>query len=109
MGRSHLSSHPAYRLAMRDAAGMVTFSRMVAHGASGISPATAAQPNDDVVWQVIVLPAGVVLVARSGEADFGPFLLTETEPDERRIDLVDRQLTFALESEPPAPGVQAQA
>jgi hypothetical protein len=116
MGRSHLSSHPAYRLAMRDAAGMVTFTRMVAHGASGISPATAAQApataaqaNDDVVWQVIVLPAGVVLVARSGEADYGPFLLTETEPDEHRIDLVDRQLTFALESDPPAPGVQAQA
>jgi hypothetical protein len=82
---------------MRDAAGMVAFSRMAAHGASGIDPITASREHEEVLWQVIVLPAGVVLIARTEQADFGPFLLAETDPDERRIDLVNLQLDFAVE------------
>jgi hypothetical protein len=109
MKSKHLSAHPAYRLVMRDAAGMVTFSRMIAHGASGIGLIAAAQSAEDVLWQVIVLPAGVVLVARTDQADFGPFLLTETEPDERRIDLVDLQLSFAMDAAAEAPDRQANA
>jgi hypothetical protein len=69
MGKTALVRHPAYRLVMRDAAGMVAFSRMAAHGASGIDPITASREHEEVLWQVIVLPAGVVLIAggeRSG-------------------------------------------
>ena len=40
--------------------------------------------------------AGVVLIARTEQADFGPFLLAESDPDERRIDLVNLQLDFAV-------------
>lgn len=95
MGAVFLAGHPAYRPAMRDAAGMVTFARMVALNASGIDPETAGREQPDVLWQVIVLPAGVALIARTEEADFGPFLLAEEEPDERLAALVDRQLSFA--------------
>jgi hypothetical protein len=98
MGKTALSGHPAYRLVMRDAAGMVAFSRMAAHGASGIDPITASREQEEVTWQVIVLPAGVVLIARTEQADFGPFLLAESDPDERRIDLVNLQLDFAVEA-----------
>lgn len=98
MGDAALSRHPSYRPAMRDAAGMVAFSRMAAHGASGIDPVTASREHEDVLWQVIVLPAGVVLIARTERADYGPFLLAESEPDERGIDLVSLQLDFAVES-----------
>jgi hypothetical protein len=97
MGKIPLARHPAYRLVMRDAAGMVAFSRMAAHGASGIDPVTASREHEEVLWQVIVLPAGVVLIARTERADYGPFLLDESEPDERRIDLVNLQLDFAVE------------
>jgi hypothetical protein len=97
MGKIPLSRHPAYRLVMRDAAGMVAFSRMAAHGASGIDPVTASREHEEVLWQVIVLPAGVVLIARTERADYGPFLLDESEPDKRRIDLVNLQLDFAVE------------
>jgi hypothetical protein len=76
---------------------MVAFSRMAAHGASGIDPITASRKHEEVLWQVIVLPAGVVLIARTEQADFGPFLLAESDPDERRIDLVNLQLDFAVE------------
>ncbi|PWC35308.1 hypothetical protein [Azospirillum sp. TSO22-1] len=95
MGPVTLAGHPAYRLAMRDAAGMVTFARMVALNASGIDPVTASRELEDVLWQVIVLPAGVTLIARTEDADYGPFLLAEEEPDERLAALVDRQLSFA--------------
>jgi hypothetical protein len=97
MGKTALIRHPAYRLVMRDAAGMVAFSRMAAHGASGIDPITVSREHEEVLWQVIVLPAGVVLIARTEQADFGPFLLAESDPDERRIDLVNLQLDFAVE------------
>jgi hypothetical protein len=97
MGKIPLARHPAYRLVMRDAAGMVAFSRMAAHGASGIDPVTASREHEEVLWQVIVLPAGVVLIARTERADYGPFLLDESEPDKRRIDLVNLQLDFAVE------------
>jgi hypothetical protein len=97
MGKIPLARHPAYRLVMRDAAGMVAFSRMAAHGASGIDPVTASREHEEVLWQVIVLPAGVVLIARTERADYGPFLLDESEPDERRINLVNLQLDFAVE------------
>jgi hypothetical protein len=96
-GKTPLVRHPSYRLVMRDAAGMVAFSRMAAHGASGIDPVTASREHEEVLWQVIVLPAGVVLIARTERADYGPFLLDESEPDERRINLVNLQLDFAVE------------
>lgn len=95
MGRVALTGHPAYRLAMRDAAGMVGFARMVALNASGVDPATASRELEDVLWQVIVLPAGVTLIARTEDADYGPFLLAEEEPDERLSALVGSQLSFA--------------
>jgi len=97
MGKTPLVRHPAYRLVMRDAAGMVAFSRMAAHGASGIDPVTASREHEEVLWQVIVLPAGVVLIARTERANYGPFLLAESEPNEQRIDLVNLQLDFAVE------------
>jgi len=90
-----LSEHPAYRLAMRDAAGMVTFARMAALNASGIDPITASREPQSVLWQLIVVPAGVALIARTDTADFGPFLLSEDEPDERLTTLVGHQLQFA--------------
>lgn len=90
-----LTGHPAYRLAMRDAAGMVTFARMAALNASGIDPVTASREPESVLWQLIVVPAGVALIARTEGADFGPFHLSEEEPDERQSALVDRQLEFA--------------
>jgi hypothetical protein len=96
-GKTPLVRHPSYRPVMRDAAGMVAFSRMAAHGASGIDPVTASREHEEVLWQVIVLPAGVVLIARTERADYGPFLLDESEPDERRINLVNLQLDFAVE------------
>jgi hypothetical protein len=96
-GKTPLVRHPSYRPVMRDAAGMVAFSRMAAHGASGIDPVTASREHEEVLWQVIVLPAGVVLIARTERADYGPFLLDESEPDKRRIDLVNLQLDFAVE------------
>ncbi len=95
MGAVELTGHPAYRLAMRDAAGMVTFARMVALNASGIDPVTASREPESVLWQLVVLPAGVTLIARTDNADYGPFLLAEDEPDERLSALVDRQLSFA--------------
>lgn len=95
MGPVPLSGHPAYRLAMRDAAGMVTFARMAALGASGIDALTATSEPEEALWQVAVLPAGVVLIARTEEADFGPFLLAEGEPDPGHLHRVGLQLDFA--------------
>ncbi|HEY0835892.1 MAG TPA: hypothetical protein VGE72_18455 [Azospirillum sp.] len=95
MGPVPLTGHPAYRRAMRDAAGMVTFMRMAALNASGIDPATASREPETVVWQAVVVPAGVALIARTDSADFGPFLLSEDDPDEARTALVGRQLEFA--------------
>src|SRR3546814_21048425 len=95
MGPVPLGAHPAYRRAMRDAAGMLTFARMAAHGASGVDPITASCEPEDVLWQVVVLPAGVVLIARTKAADFGPFLLDERETDQRAIALVGLQMDFA--------------
>lgn len=95
MGPVPLGEHPAYRLAMRDAAGMITFARMVAHSASGVDPITASCEPDDVLWELDVLPAGVVLIARTKEADFGPFLLDERVPDQRALALVGLQMGFA--------------
>lgn len=95
MGPVPLGEHPAYRLAMRDAAGMITFARMVAHNASGIDPITASCEPEDVLWQLVVLPAGVVLIARTKKADYGPFLLNEREPDQRALALVSLQMDFA--------------
>ena len=43
------------------------------------------------------LGAPAVLIARTEQADFGPFLLEESDPDERRIDLVNLQLDFAVD------------
>ncbi|WP_207485956.1 hypothetical protein [Arenibaculum pallidiluteum] len=95
MGPVVVSGHPAYRAAMRDAAGLVTFLRMTALAASGIGPVTASTEPETALWQVIVLPAGVVLIARTREADFGPFLMTLEEPTARQADLVAVQLDFA--------------
>lgn len=104
MGSVMLTGHPAYRRAMHDAAGMVTFARMVALNASGIDPVTASREHEAVLWQLVVLPAGVVLIARTEAADYGPFLLAEEEPDERQSALVERQLAFAgvTVGDPPA-------
>jgi hypothetical protein len=95
MGPVPLGAHSAYRRAMRDAAGMITFARMAAHSASGIDPITASCEPEDVLWQLVVLPAGVVLIARTKAADFGPFLLDEREPDQRALALVGLQMDFA--------------
>lgn len=95
MGPVRPDDHPAYRLAMRDAAGLVTFVRMAALGASGIDPVTASREPEAALWQVVVLPAGVVLIARTDEADFGPFLMADTEPTDRQTALVATQLDFA--------------
>jgi len=95
MGPVALSAHPAYRPAMRDAAGMVTYARMVALNASGIDPITATREPEEVLWQVIVVPAGVALIARTQSADFGPFFLLESDLDAARSALVGRQLEFA--------------
>ncbi|HSK39583.1 MAG TPA: hypothetical protein VK943_07430 [Arenibaculum sp.] len=95
MGPVTLSEHPAYRRAMRDAAGLVTFVRMAALGAAGIGPITASREPEAVLWQVVVLPAGVVLIARTEDADYGPFLLTEGEPAARSAVLAAIQLDFA--------------
>lgn len=95
MGPVALSAHPAYRPAMRDAAGMVTYARMVALNASGIDPITATREPEEVLWQVVVVPAGVALIARTHSADFGPFLLLEDELDTALGALVGRQLEFA--------------
>lgn len=113
MGAVPLTEHPAYRRAMRDAAGMVTFMRMAALNASGIDPVTASREPETVVWQVVVVPAGVTLIARTDSADFGPFLLSEDNPDEERTALVGRQLEFAGitvgDPRPPAPDVWSRA
>jgi hypothetical protein len=95
MGPVALEGHPAYRPALRDAAGMVTFARMAALSASGIDPVTASREHEEAVWQLAVLPAGVVLIARTEEADFGPFLMAEVEPDERHLATVAAQLALA--------------
>lgn len=90
-----LTRHAAYRRAMHDAAGMIGFARMAAHGAGGIGPATASREPEYVSWEVVVLPKDVVLIARTEDADYGPFLLAEDAPDPRRLSLVARQLDFA--------------
>ncbi|NYZ15984.1 hypothetical protein HL658_25885 [Azospirillum sp. RWY-5-1] len=95
MGPVPLDEHPSYRPAMRDASAMVTFARMAALNASGIDPVTASTEPESALWQVVVVPAGVALIARTDNADFGPFLLSEREPDERQSMLVGRQLAFA--------------
>lgn len=95
MGPVALSAHPAYRPAMRDAAGMVTYARMVALNASGVGPLAATREPEDVVWQVVVVPAGVALIARTESADFGPFLLLDEGGDAALGALVGRQLEFA--------------
>lgn len=95
MGEVRLTGHPSYKLAMRDAAGVVSFARMVALNASGVDPITASREPEEVLWQVIVLPAGVTLIARTDSADYGPFLLAEEEPDDRLSALIDHQLSFA--------------
>ncbi|MBP2312652.1 hypothetical protein [Azospirillum soli] len=104
MGPVALSAHPAYRPAMRDAAGMVTYARMVALNASGVGPLAATREPEDVVWQVVVVPAGVALIARTESADFGPFLLLEDGLDAALGALVGRQLEFAgiTVGDPPA-------
>lgn len=95
MGPVPLTGHPSYRRAMHDAAGMVTYARMAALTASGIGPVAASREPESVLWQLVVVPAGVILIARTATADFGPFLLSESEPDERLTALVDHQLSFA--------------
>ena len=95
MGEIAIAGRPSYRRAMHDAAGMVTFARMAVHSASGISPVAASREPEHVSWEVVVLPADVVLIARTENADFGPFVLTEGIPDARRLALVARQLDFA--------------
>lgn len=95
MGEVALERHPAYRLAMRDASAMLTYARMTALNASGIDPVTATLTPESALWQVVVVPAGVALIARTDTADFGPFHLTEHEPDDRQSMLVGRQLSFA--------------
>lgn len=95
MGQVGLTAHPSYRRAMHDAAGMVTYARMAALSASGIGPVAASREPETVLWQLIVVPAGVALIARTETADYGPFHLSEAEPDERLTALVDRQLSFA--------------
>ena len=95
MGDVSLTGHPAYRRAMHDIAGMVSFARMAAHSASGIDPVTASREPEHLSWEVIVLPKEVVLIARTGDADYGPFLLTEQEPDSRTLSMVGHQLDFA--------------
>ena len=95
MGPVPLDGHPAYRTAMRDAAGLVTFVRMTALAASGVNPVAASLEPERAEWQVVVLPAGVVLIARTEDADFGPFLMAEDEPSERQAALAAMQLEFA--------------
>jgi hypothetical protein len=95
MGPVELSKYPSYRRAMHDAAGMIGFARMAAHGASGINPVTASREPEYVSWEVVVLPKDVVLIARTENADYGPFLLAEGIVDARRLALVARQLDFA--------------
>ena len=94
MGDVGLCRHPAYRRAMRDAAGLMTYVRMVAMGAGGIGPVTASREPEEVVWTVIALPAGMVLTASTEAADFGPFLLWTERPSERQVAMVERQLAF---------------
>src|SRR4051794_34077758 len=77
MGKTPLVRHPAYRLVMRDAAGMVAFSRMAAHGASGIDPVTASREHEEGLWQGIGLPGRGVLIARTGGGTTGSILLDE--------------------------------
>ena len=80
---------------MRDADGMVTYARMVALNASGIDPITATRELEEVLWPVIVVPAGVALIACTQAVDSGPFFLLESDPDAARSALVGRQLEFA--------------
>jgi hypothetical protein len=103
-----LAAHPSYRAALRDAAGMLTFARMAALAASGIDPVTASSEPEEALWQLAVLPAGVVLIARTEEADFGPFLMAEGKPDEHQLDTVALQLDFAgiTVGDPPPPAAQ---
>src|SRR4051812_50055418 len=58
MGKTALVRHPAYRLVMRDAAGMVAFSRMAAHGARHIDPIPASRGQGGGLWPGIRVPAG---------------------------------------------------
>ncbi|MBP2295076.1 hypothetical protein [Azospirillum rugosum] len=95
MGDVAIMQHPSYRRAMQDAAGMVMFVRMAAHNASGIDPVTASRVAEEVSWNVIVLPTDVVLIGRTADADFGPFLLSEHPADDHRLSKVARQLEFA--------------
>lgn len=95
MGPVAITGYLSYRRAMRDAAGLVGFVRMAAHSASGIGPAAASREPEDVSWDVIVLPADVVLIARTESADYGPFLLAEAAPEARHLTSVARQLDFA--------------
>ncbi|MCW2239030.1 hypothetical protein [Azospirillum canadense] len=95
MGEVAITQHPSYRRAMQDAAGMVMFVRMAAHSASGIDPITASREAGEVSWDVIVLPTDVVLIGRTADADFGPFLLSEEPTDGHRLSKVARQLEFA--------------
>ncbi len=95
MGEVPITGYASYRRAMHDAAGMVSFVRMSAHSASGIDPVTASREPEHVSWDVVVLPTEVVLIARTEDADYGPFLLVEGAPDAGRLSSVAHQLAFA--------------
>ncbi len=95
MGPVSLTGHPSYRRVMHDAAGMVNYARMMALAASGVTPVTASREPESVLWQLVVVPAGVVLITRTATADYGPFLLCESAPDERLTTLASHQLSFA--------------